>query len=127
MASSASITVLTVSSLGGLRCRVGDIAIITPTGECAVRAPELAGKLVRIVRRCRPGEGGGHSHSAWEIQSLGGPLRVDFVNRWTGEPMGHEYRTRRLLDDAHLTPIRDETKHSGQLAAKSNSSNLASL
>ncbi|RRA04460.1 hypothetical protein DF054_23795 [Burkholderia cepacia] len=75
-----------------LRCRPGDLAIVT---RCGV--PARIGLLVRVVERCRDSE---HDWIA-EIQGPGVFARgVD-----SGHPM---LRKRALLWDWNLTPIRGE-------------------
>lgn len=89
------------------KVRMGDIAMITPKGEKAVYAGEMAGKLVRVVRPTLLGEVREDPGGSWVIESLSGTLRVDRVDAATGEFVGSELRTYRHLSEEHLTPLRD--------------------
>lgn len=93
-----------------LRCRTGDIAMITPVGPTARYADELHGKLVRVVRASRYGEIAEDPVGSWVIEALGGVLRVDVVDQF-GNLTNQFYRKTRHLGDQHLTPLRfDEGK-----------------
>lgn len=79
-------------SVGGLRCRPGDLAIVT---KCAV--PERIWLLVRVVERCMDGK------RDWltEIQGPGVVARGVITGRVALRRMA-------LMDDSNLTPIKGQ-------------------
>lgn len=77
-----------------LRCRPGDIAILTARGN--------QGKLVRVLRRAPAWAEAAYGRPAWEIESLGSPISV--IHLESQKPAGLEMRTR--TPDRCLTPLR---------------------
>lgn len=78
----------------GLRCRPGDLAIVT---KCGV--PERIGLLVRVLQRCSNG-----THD-WLVELLGpGVLAPGVTTRRITT------RNRALLRDSSLTPIKGQAR-----------------
>lgn len=78
-----------------LRCKPGDLAMMLSTGN--------TGKIVRVIERAPDWVERLYEAPAWEVMSLGSPIKT--YNLMTWEPSGYEMFTR--TPDRRLVPLRD--------------------